>query len=471
MRNLTPLRSLSSHFGPLSFYREALAIALPAMGQQLVVSFVSLIDNFMVAGLGDISMAAVNVCNQINFIFLILIQTISMAGGIYLAQFKGAGNSEGMKHSYRFKIIFAFGASTAFFMVCQIIPHHLISLMTMGNAAQDGIVAMGARYQKLIAWTFFPIAVSMPISHSFREIARPKVSLLVSSVASLVNVAGNWVLIYGNLGAPALGVEGAAIATIIARLFEAAIFISYSAFSKAPFFVGIGKIFKINKKLIAEILVKSVMVFVSEMSWAFSETILTAMYNRRGGAETVAGMAAGWTIANLFFLIFSGIWTATGVLVGGTLGAGKLDEARTRAKWLKSGSVVAGFIVAIPGAAISFLLVPLAFFNLTPDAVSICLNLVLVILAYLPLFGLLNMQFAISRAGGDAAMGMYVDLSVNTFLFVPGAVALSYFTAIPPVPMFAILKLTDIVKSVFARYLLAKERWVKNLTLSVTSKE
>jgi Na+-driven multidrug efflux pump len=191
---------------------------------------------------------------------------------------------------------------------------------------------------------------------------------------------------------------------------------------------------------------------------------MVAMYNRRGGAEVVAGMAAGWTIANVFFLLFGGIWTSAAVLVGGALGANKLDEARRRAEWLKSGSTAVGVIMALPGAALSALLIPLVFSNLSAAARSTSTGLVLVILLYLPLWGLLNIQFAISRAGGDTALGMYTDLSVNTLLFVPGAFILSMVTNIAPVPMFALLKLTDFVKYFVARHFLSKERWVRNLT-------
>jgi Na+-driven multidrug efflux pump len=175
-------------------------------------------------------------------------------------------------------------------------------------------------------------------------------------------------------------------------------------------------------------------------------------------------MAAGWTIANIFFILFGGVWTASAILVGGTLGSGRLNEARRRSVWLKSGSVVAGIILALPGAVISALLIPLVFSNLSAEARANCLGLVYVILAYLPLWGLLNTQFAISRAGGDTAMGMYADLSVNTVLFAPGAFLLSYFTTIAPVPMLAILKTSDIVKYFICRHLMRKERWVRNLT-------
>jgi putative MATE family efflux protein len=452
-------------FGPLSFYREALSIALPVMLQQFIMSMVSLIDNFMVAGLGDISMAAVNVGNQLNFIYIVIINAICGAGGIYIAQFKGAGNAEGMRHAYRFKTIIALLVSLCYFILCWLIPEPMIAMMTRGNAAQAEIITIGAGYLRLSSFTLFPMAISAAIGTSFREIGLPKIPLIFSAIATLVNTVGNWFLIYGNMGAPRLEVTGAAIATITARVFEVAAFLIYVRSKKAPFFAPFSSLFRIDLRLIREILGKSGMMFLAEGSWISSETIMTALYNSRGGAETVAGMAAGWTIANIFFLLFGGIWTAAAVMIGSTLGADKLDEARRRAEWLKSGAVVAGLVTAIAGAAAATALIPLVFSNLTAAARTISTGLVYVILIYLPLWCLLNAQFAISRSGGDTAMGMYADVSVNTLLFVPGAFILALCTSLDPVPMFAILKLSDIPKYLVARYFFKKERWVRNLTV------
>jgi len=459
------LQSLSSRLGPWSFYKQALNIALPVMLQSFIMSMVSLIDNFMVAGLGDVSMAAVNVTNHLTFVFFVIVNTMCQAGGIYIAQFNGAGDSDGMKNAYSFKVLFALGAALLYFLTCQIFPYRLIGLMTMSNAAREEIMAVGLQYLKLVSWTYFPMAVSMSIATSFREIAKPKAPLFISAAATVVNTVGNWILIYGNLGAPRLEAVGAAYATIIARFFEVTVFIVYAAHIKAPFFAGIKRLFVIKKKLIAEIFAKSGMIFASELSWVASETLMIAMYNRRGGAEVVAGMAAGWTIANIFFLLFGGLWTTTSVMVGSSLGAGRLDEARDRAKWIKWGGAAAGVIIALPGAFFTAAIVPLVFSNLSAAARGNCLGLVFVILVYLPLWAFINVQFAISRAGGDTAMGMYTDVSVNVLLFAPGSVLLSLFTSIAPVPMFALLKLTDIVKIFVARHFLRKEKWVRNLTV------
>ncbi len=451
-------------FGPLRFYREALSIALPVMLQQLIMSLVSLIDNFMVAGLGDAKMAAVNVANQVNFVYFVILWTLCGAGGIYLAQFRGANDEEGMKQAYRFKAIFALAVSAVHFVLCWTIPEQLMAVMTRGNAAQEEIVAIGADYLRLVSFTWFPIAISTAIGTGFREVGKPRIPLIISVVATLVNTAGNWFLIYGNLGAPRLEVAGAAIATIIARLVELGAFIAYVRLKKESFFVPLRRLHAIDLKLMRVMTAKSGMMLASETTWVVSETVMTALYNGRGGAEVVAGMAAGWTVANVFFLVFNGIHAATAVIVGGTLGAGKLDEAREKAYWLKSGSLVMGAVVAAL-AALSTLAIGLVFGNLTPAARLVTRGLVFVIAAYLPIWTLLNAQFAISRAGGDTALGMYVDVSVNVLLFVPGAFALALGTTLGPVAMLAIIKVTDIVKYLIARWYLKKERWVKNLTV------
>ena len=208
---------LRNRFGPWSFYRQAFTIALPVMLQQLIMSMISLVDNFMVAGLGDVSMAAVNVTNHIVFIFIVILSTICQAGGIYIAQFNGAKDADGMKNAYSFKILFAFSIAILYFTVCRFFPLQLISLLTINNAAQEEIAAVGTVYLNIVSWTFFPMAISMSIATSFREIAKPKVPLIISTAATVISTIGNWILIYGNLGAPRMEVAGAGISTAIAK--------------------------------------------------------------------------------------------------------------------------------------------------------------------------------------------------------------------------------------------------------------
>jgi len=448
--------------GPGRFYREALAIVVPVMAQTLVTNLVSLIDNFMVAGLGDAKMAAVNVANQLNFIYFVILNTTCIAGGIYLAQHRGAENPEGMRQAFRFKLVVALSTSAIHLLICLAFPEPLLRLMVSGNAAADEIVREAAVYLRVVAVGWVPIAISTAIGSAFRDIGRTAAPLLFSTIAALTNTFFNWVLIYGNLGAPRLEIVGAAVATDIARAVELVAFLAWTRGQRPVFAFKPARLLAIDWRLFREILGKSGMMYFSETAWVLSETIITAIYNGLGGAETVAGMAAGWTIANLFFLVFGAIHTATNVIVGSTLGAGKLDEAKAKARWIMSGAVLMGIAVGLAAVA-STSLVPLFFGNLSPEAQRVTKGLVVVIGSYLPLWALINAQFAISRSGGDTLMGVVVDVGVTYAIFVPAAFAMAAWTSLGPVALFGFAKPSDFFKAGVAFWWLRKERWVRNL--------
>ncbi|MCR4939339.1 MAG: MATE family efflux transporter [Treponemataceae bacterium] len=437
-------------------------IALPVMAQMLIQNLVSLIDNFMVSGLGDIKMSGVNISGQLLFVFMVFMNTVCMSGGIFLTQFAGAKNKEGMKQSFCFKLLFCFFALLLFLFVCMVVPRTFLSLMVMGNSQAEEIIDVAAEYMFLMGFIGLPMALSSVISSSLREIGKVKVPLVISVIATCVNTFFNWVLIYGNLGAPRLEVRGAAYATIIARCIEMLLFVIYVMKNKPPFSIGITDLLHINFKLFREILKKGSMIFVSEMMWVLSETITTALYNGRGGADVVSGMAAGFAIANLFFVAFGGINTATSIIIGQTLGQGKLDEARSQKTWLLNAAFLFGCFMSLFGLA-TMLLVPVVFGNLSESARGITNMMVLVMSVFMPVWVYVNAQFSVSRAGGDTVMGMLIDLSANLGLVLPGMFIMANLTNFGPVLMYTIIKFSDFLKILIAHFWLKKEKWVKNL--------
>lgn len=460
----------SSLLGPASFYRQALAIALPVMGQLLIQNMVSLIDNFMVAGLGDIKMSGVNIAGQINFVFLVLINTICLSGGIFMSQYNGAKNATGMQQVFRFKVVLCTIAGLIYTAVSIFFPRPLLSLMVHGNTASEPIIEEGVRYMRVLAFSWIPAVIATSIGSSLREIGRVKPPLIISVVATAVNTFFNWIFIYGNLGAPRLETAGAAIATIIARVVEVTTFIIYIRATKPPFFSRLFEILRVKISLFLTILRKSALVLVSEMSWVISETVTTALYNSRGGAEVVSGMAAGFAIANLFFVCFSGIATVTGVIMGGSLGANQLEEARKQKNWLLSGALFFGVFAGILGC-LTTLLIPIIYGNLSAAAQVVTRGLVLVNAIYMPVWAFVNAQFAVSRTGGDTSMGAIVDLSTNTALVIPGMFVLTYLTSLGPVAMYGVIKLIDFVKITICAIWLKKERWLTNLAAAYSTEE
>ncbi len=450
-------------FGTLPFYRRAFAIALPVMAQQLIQNLVSLIDNFMVAGLGDIKMGGVNIAGQLFFIFLVTTGTLCASGGIFMSQFKGAQDREGMGQVFRFKLIVTGLIGLAMTVLCFAAPRELFWLMVTKNTDSSAILDQTQIYSRAVALSFIFTVFSQSIATSLREVEIVRPPLVISVCATLVNTFFNWVLIYGNLGAPRLEVAGAGFATVIARASELLMFIVYAAVKKPDFLFKITRLFAIRASLFFKMLRKSIVILYSEIFWAVSETVSNALYNTRGGAEVVSGMAAGFAIANLIFISMGGIMTSTGVILGTELGAGKLDECRRYKNWILSGSAVLGMMFAVLGFCVTFL-IPIVFRNLTPEARRIAFHLVIVASVYLPLWGFLNAQYAISRAGGDTRMGAICD-TVGNVLFLSGMLLLTFLTPLGPVVMFAIVKLSDVPKSLIAHFWLKKERWLVNLTV------
>ncbi len=450
------------YFGTAEFYKRAAFIALPVMLQMLIQNLVSLIDNFMVSGLGDVKMSGVNISGQMLFVFMVFLNTICTAGGIFMTQFCGAKDKEGMQQALRFKTVIALGAIVLFMLVCMVFPRPVLSLMVINNSQAELILDEAVKYIFLMGFVGFPMMVSTIIASSLRETGNVKPPLVISVIAALINTFFNWVFIYGNLGAPRLEVRGAALATIIARVIEMIMFIIYIRIKKPEFTVRIFKLFNIDWRLFMEILRKGGMILFSEMLWVISETITTALYNGRGGSEVVSGMSSSFAIANLFFVAFSGITTATGVILGQTLGRGELEDARKQKNWLLTAAIVFGFIMMIVGILTVFL-VPVVFGKLSPEAQLICREMVFMMALFMPPWVYVNAQFAVSRAGGDTMMGVIVDGVCTLVVTIPLIFALAFLTTLGPVMMYLIMKLIDYPKILIAHIWLKKEKWVKNL--------
>ena len=451
-------------FGPGAFYRRALAIAVPIMLQQLIQSLVSLIDNFMVAGLGDVCMSGVNVAGQVLFVFMVFLNAICMTGGIFMTQFFGAKDRRGMGQAFRFKLATGLAAFLPYFLVCVVFPRQVLGLMLIGNTQAELILNEAEQYIRVMFWVGIPMTLSICVASSLRDLGQVKTPLAVTVVATLTNTLFNWLLIYGNLGLPALGVRGAALATVIARVVELALFILVYVRQKPDFAVRLAELLKIDGALFGRILKKGALVLFCEMVWVLSETITTALYNGRGGADVVSGMASSFAIANLYFVAFGGVYSATGVLLGKTLGEGDLERARREKTWLLSGSAVFGFAMMAFGFATT-LIVPVVFGRLSDSAVDICRSMVALMALLMPVWVYTNAQQAVARAGGDAKMGAYTDAGLTLFVMIPMVFLLAIYTDVGPVIMYCGVKLIDGVKLVVFHFWLKKEIWLKNLTV------
>ena len=463
------IKRYRSVIGPRDFYKRAMRIAIPVMLQSLIQNLVSLIDNFMVAGLGDVKMSGVNIAGQMLFVSMVFTNAICMAGGIFMTQFYGADDKKGMQQTFRFKLAILGIMAVLYMLACFVFNRPILKLMVIGNSQADKILEQGSSYMFLMGFIGIPMIISVAIASSLREIGQVKAPLLISVCATIVNTFFNWLFIYGNLGAPRLEVRGAAYATIIARCVEMIIYLIYVRKIKPPFLIKITELFRVDTKLFGSILKKGWMVVASEMLWVISETITTALYNGKGGADVVSGMASSFAIANLYFVAFGGISTAASVLIGKSLGEGKLDKARQEKTWLYSAAIIFGVIMTFVGL-LTVLLVPVVFGNLSLNAQKICKEMVFGMALFMPAWVFINTEFAISRAGGDTMMGIILDGIGTVAIVIPGTFILALCTSVGPVAMYMLMKLVDFPKIVVAYFWLKKEKWVRNLAVENASR-
>ena len=452
---------MKERFGSWSFYKEALAIGIPVMLQALIQSLVSLIDSFMVAGLGDVKMSGVNISGQICFIFMVMQNMICASGGIFLTQYFGAKQREGMRQSVAFKVVASLSTCIFYFLATFVFTRPVLSLMVIGNSQAELILEEGQKYMYLMGFIGIQMMISSILSSSYREIGRVRVILVITLIAAGSNAFLNWVLIYGHLGMPRLEVEGAAYATIIAKTVEMLLLIGYTI-KERPEFISFSVFKRIDWALFGRILKKGSLLIMSQMMWVLSESFTAAIYNGRGNAAVVSGMAASFSIANLFFISFDGITTATGVLIGKSLGRNELEDARKEKTWMLSAAIIFGCIMCLVGV-VTVLLVPVVFGNLSIDAQNICRAMLLLMALFMPLWIYVNTQLAVCRAGGDTKVGFFVD-GGTTAVMIPMLLILAFFTNASPVMMYFGVKALDVGKIIVATHEMKKERWVVNLS-------
>ena len=207
------------------------------MLQQLIQSLVSLVDNFMVSGLGDVCMSGVNVAGQVLFVFMVFLNAICMSGGIFMTQFFGAKDKAGMGQAFRFKLAAGMAAFVPYLLVCVAFPRQVLGLMLIGNTQAALILDEAVAYIRIMFWIGMPMTVSVCVASSLRDLGRVKAPLVVTVIATLTNTLFNWLLIYGNLGFPGWACAARRWPRSSPAVLELAIFIAVYVRAKPDFAV------------------------------------------------------------------------------------------------------------------------------------------------------------------------------------------------------------------------------------------
>ncbi len=459
------MASVRNLIGDRAFYRKVLAVSVPIMIQQGITNFVSLLDNIMVGRLGTESMSGVSIVNQFVFIFNLMIFGAISAAGIFTAQYHGQGDVDGVRNTFRLKMIINVVASLLGTVAFALFDDGLISLFLHVGSA-EGDLALTLSEGKLYLWVMLlgmvPYAVSQVYASTMRETGQTLVPMVASTAAVATNFVLNYVMIFGKLGFPQMGVAGAALATVISRFVELAVLVIWGHRHEAqcPYLSGVYRSFLVPRALTVRVALKGLPLMANEVLWAIAVMLRNQCYSLRG-LEVVAAQNISSTIFNVFSVVYMALGSSIAIVVGAQLGAGRTDEARDTARKMMAFSVACAVGMGALLMSVSTLF-PMVYE--TSDAVRHCATyMILVSAATMPFCAFAHSSYFTLRSGGQVAVTLLFDSVYMWAVVLPVSFALSRLTDMGIYPLFALCQSTEIVKALFGAALLRRGTWVRRL--------
>lgn len=451
--------------GSKAFYKRMALVLIPIILQNGITNFVSLLDNIMVGRIGTEQMSGVAIVNQLLFVFNLAIFGAISGAGIFGAQFYGKDDHKGVRHAFRYKLYICGIIVVLGLIVLISFGDQLILLFLHGEATGgrlDAALAYGKDYLKVMLFGLLPFAVVQSYAGTLRECGETVVPMKAGVIAVFVNLVLNYLLIFGKLGFPCLGVVGAALATMISRYVELAIVVIWTHTNsyRMPFIVGAFKGIGLPRKLTKDITFKSIPLMMNEVLWAAGMSYLVQCYSLRG-LDAVAGINISSTITNLFNIVFMAMGNAVAIMVGQQLGAGKLEEARDTDTKLIAFSVMSCFVMG----TLLFLAAPLfpRLYNTTSQVKQLATSFIRVVAVCMPVNAFCHAAYFTLRAGGKTLITFIFDCVFLWGITVPLAHVLSRYTALPSVPLFLLCEYTSIFKCVFGFIMVKKGVWIRNI--------
>lgn len=453
-----------SLIGDKAFYKKAFSVVIPIIIQNGVSNFVNLLDNVMVGQLGTEEMSGVAVTNQLMFIFNLFIFGAISGAGIFTAQFYGSDDQKGIRATFRFKLIICSAIALLGIGVFSLFGTDLISVYLSDDSSGDIAYALksGLDYLSVMLFGLLPFALTQAYAGTLRECGDTKLPMIASVSAVITNLVFNYILIFGHFGSPALGVKGAAIATVLSRFVELGIIVIVSHLTKRrhPYIAGLYKGFAIPWKIAKGIIIKGTPLMINELMWSVGISFVVQCYSTRG-LTVVTAINITNTVANLFNVILISFGSAIAIIVGQDLGANENEKAMIDAKRL----IVLSTVMSIAGAAVMCAVSPFVplMYNTSDSVRSLATSLLICAAVVMPLGSIANGTYFTIRSGGKTFITFLFD---SVFVcVVSGSVAycISRFTSMPIIPMYLICQSLDLIKCIIGLILVNKGIWIHNI--------
>lgn len=451
--------------------KKVLVLAIPIMIQNGITNAAGLIDNLMVGNINTEAMTAVSIAGQLIFVFNLAIFGGMSGPGIYGAQYYGNDDMEGVRNIFRLKMWIGFVCTAVGILVFIFGDKFLLGLYMKGaETGIDGELTMNyARsYLRIMLVGLIPFTITQVYSTSLRETNESFKPMIAGIVSVVVNIFFNYVLIYGKFGAPALGVKGAAIATVICRFAECGVVVIWPhiCINKHVFLQKVYKTMAVRKEIFKPVIVKSIPILLNEFLWAGGVAALSQCYSRKG-LIVVASMNISNALCNLLNVVFIAMGHAVGIIIGQYLGAGKYEEAKSKSVFLMWVTafmclILTGILIGISGVF------PELYTSTGEDVKALATKFIITTALFFPLQGFLNSLYFTLRSGGKTLVTFLFDSCFSWVVSVPCAMILCKYTNLSILPIYIIVSALDLIKVIIGFILIKKGVWISNLVKDIS---
>ncbi len=451
---------LGTFIGSKSFYKGALAVMIPVVLQQLINTLFNVVDTVMVGSLGELAMSAVSVANKPGMIFNGCFFGLTGAGGLMLSQYFGAKDHEQCQSLFSLQFVLGLFFATLYFAVLRFFPEWLMRIYVK----DERTIAIGVSYLRIVSFSYLPAAISTTCIFSMRSLGHNKVPMTISLAALFMNASFNYVFMYGKLGFPAMGVEGAALGTLVSRVVEMCIYLIALLTRRSYFSLRLGSLFRIRVGVLKSFIRRAVPLTANELLWSMGLNVFFWAYARLDEPSIPAMVIADQAFM-VGFVLSTGVSSAVSVLIGTELGAGNFTKARESCKHLLFMDCCIALACSVVGILCSFIMPYII--PVKQELRSLSTQLTMLYSLFYPVNCVYAFCFFCLRAGGDTKNAALLDSVYMWLLPVPVSFAMATFGAgkiALPLAIATVQFLMNL-KIVLALRIVKRGKWIRNITL------
>lgn len=439
------------------FLRKVASLAIPVALQSLLNTVINLVDTIMIGTLQETTIAAVGLANKVFFVMMLLLLGIAGGSSVLAAQYWGKQDVPNIRRTLGMSLTLGVSASMLFALPSMLCPQLVMYIFT-----NDASVAeIGASYLRIVAFSYPLTAISNAFIATLRSVNQVRIPLLVSVSSIFVNVFFNYGLIFGKMGMPCMGVEGAALATLIARIIECAVLLAIVYFTRSPAAARIREMFRFSKRFVRLYIKTAVPVIINEFIWGLGVTIYSLVYGRMP-PEATSAITISQTVEQIIVVLCHGMGAATVVILGNEMGAGNLKKAERYASHFMFLQLFGGLAMAVITLLCSY---PVPFlFDISEQTTHYVRQCLWVFACYTPfkMFNYVNIV-GVLRSGGDTVAAMLLDAGGVWMLGIPLAFIGGLWLKLPIYVVYAMALFEEVAKALVGFWRYRQKKWLRTL--------